>query len=251
MLRRFAKACRLLRRPSLLPALLGHGVAAAIEHEAALRRYRMATIIDVGAHCGQFSLLARRCFPDATIIAFEPIAAAADRYERIFAADPAIRLHRVAVASEGSRHRFFVTERSDSSSLRPPGPGQIKAFGSSVAAEITVPTARLDAILDTTALTAPVLLKIDAQGSELDVLQSLGEQITAIDYIYVEASYIVLYQGQPLINDIIRLLDERGFYLCGIFNQIQGDDFGPIQADFLFLSASAHARLNASALNGS
>ena len=60
-----------------------------------------------------------------------------------------------------------------------------------------------------------------------------------IDWIYVEASYVTLYSGQPLAGDIVRYLVERGFALRGIFNQTETNVYGATQADFLFLQQGA------------
>ena len=50
------------------------GVGAAIEHEPMLRTLSacgVLTVLDVGANVGQFTLVARRVFPKARVIAFE------------------------------------------------------------------------------------------------------------------------------------------------------------------------------------
>ena len=164
MIKKLMKAIAIFVRPSLWRPLL-HGTAASIEHIKALRQVKMGTCLDVGANVGQFSILVRYMFPSATIIAFEPLSEAADR--------------------------FAECER-------------------------------------------PVFMKIDVQGSELDVLKGCGDALPFIDWIYVEVSYVTLYSGQPLAGDIVRYLAERRFTLRGIFNQVETKAYGATQADFLF-----------------
>jgi hypothetical protein len=76
-------------------------------------------------------------------------------------------------------------------------------------------------------------MKIDVQGAELAVLQGC-DSLDEIDWIYVELSFVGLYQGQPLCDEIIGYLGEHGFRLAGVFNQVRTAAFGPTQADFLF-----------------
>ena len=51
---------------------LGLGVAATIEHAGALAGREFASVVDVGANRGQFTLFATGLFPGARIFAFEP-----------------------------------------------------------------------------------------------------------------------------------------------------------------------------------
>ena len=72
MTRKLIKAIAILFRPPLWAPLL-RGTAAGTEHIRALRHLKMGTCLDVGANTGQFSVLVRHMFPDADIIAFEPL----------------------------------------------------------------------------------------------------------------------------------------------------------------------------------
>src|SRR4051794_29918701 len=94
---RLVKGVRLLRYPTLLRAFAKHRVSASLEHSA-LPSKRYATVVDIGAHTGQFSLLARYLYPEATIYAFEPLPEAAAKFREVFAGDPHVRLHEAAIA---------------------------------------------------------------------------------------------------------------------------------------------------------
>jgi FkbM family methyltransferase len=230
---KLAKAIRLLARPRFTIAALRHRVAAAVEHLEAIGRIAPATIIDVGANKGQFSLAARARAPAAHIIAFEPLTEAADIYARLFARDQRVALHRFALSEHEGNAEFHVTDRSDSSSLLTPGSGQSDAFGVHAARTIAVPVRRLDAMVDMAALAHPILLKIDVQGAELQVLKGCAD-LGEADFVYVELSYVELYEGQPLVEEVSAYLGGRGFVLDRIFNPVATARFGPTQADFLF-----------------
>lgn len=228
------KLATLMRDSRFRSALIGHKVAAATEHLDIIGFCAPATLIDVGANKGQFSVAVRALFPHATIHAFEPLPAAADRYEAVFAQDSRAHLHRVAIGATAMTTRFYVTDREDSSSLLKPGAGQKAAFGVCTAREIEVEVKPLESVIDTVGLTAPVMMKIDVQGAELDVLKGIAS-LDRYDFIYVELSFVELYEGQPLLDDVEHYLKSVGFTLRGVSNQAFTEQFGPTQADCLFV----------------
>ena len=88
---------------------LPFGVAAAVEHHALLKGLKLATLVDIGANVGQFSLLARTLHPDVRIHAFEPLPRPASRYSRIFEHDPLTTLHRCAIGPESVVSSMYVS----------------------------------------------------------------------------------------------------------------------------------------------
>src|SRR3954453_6786862 len=95
------------------------GVAPSIEHIELLKSLDFATVVDIGANRGQFSLVARRCFPSARIIAFEPLPEPARRFRAALAADRLITLHQVAIGATKGVATMHVSAEDDSSSLLP------------------------------------------------------------------------------------------------------------------------------------
>ena len=118
-MKRAKKLIVILISPRLARALLRHGVAATVEHIAALRDLQCRTVVDIGANRGQFALIARHCFPQAKIVSFEPLAEPAKRFRSIFANDRAVILHQAAVGSELGEAIIHLSRRDDSSSLLP------------------------------------------------------------------------------------------------------------------------------------
>ena len=230
---RIQKAIKIFTRPGFITLLARHGVAAAVEHVEAIRLSEAGTLVDIGANKGQFSLVFRAIRPKAAIIAFEPLPDAADTYEDVLGTDPLVKLHRVAISDVVGQLEFHITDRRDSSSLLRPGHGQAAAFGVHAESVAMVPVRRLDEFLALDRLPRPVLVKIDVQGAELKVLKGF-ERLEDVDFVYVELSFVELYQGQPLFHVVAAYLEERGFELAGVFNQVLTVQFGPTQADFFF-----------------
>lgn len=235
----FAKLLRLLPRAVWRRGLL-QGVAASVEHRRVIAGLDIATVVDVGANIGQFSLLVEALHPQARIFAFEPLPASADRYEKLFAGNARVRLHRAALGPERGQATLHVSARSDNSSLLPIGEAQLRVFpGTAEIGTVTVPVGPLTAFVTREELVPAALLKIDVQGFELAVLQGAEALLDAFDWLYIEASWQALYEGQALVDEVIDYITARGFALAGEYNRFVGSDGLPVQADFLFRRAIA------------
>src|ERR1700728_3759711 len=136
---------------------------------------------------------------------------------------------------------FFVTSRANSSLPLQPAATQQAEYGRVTSARITVPVARLLDVIDVGSLRRPIVLKLDVQGAGLDVLRVAESSLFAVDMIYCEGSYAELYNGQSLVGEIAAYLQVQGYSLRGVYNQTVSKDFGPLQADFLFMLKPCNA----------
>jgi FkbM family methyltransferase len=234
-LKQLRKLVRVLAHADYRNALLRAGVAAAIEHESLLRTLDFAAIVDIGANRGQFSLVARHCFPSARIIAFEPLAEPCKRFRVALNDDPLISLHQVAIGASIGSAEMHVAAEDDSSSLLPITALQQSLFaGTREVATQEIQVGPLANYIRDDDLKRHTLLKIDVQGYELSTLQGCESLLPRISHVYVECSFVELYAGQALAADVIRHLDERGFRLKGVYNMYYGPCCNAIQADLLF-----------------
>ena len=78
------------------------------------------------------------------------------------------------------------------------------------------------------------LLKLDVQGFELSALRGCSELLPRFAHVYVEASFVELYEGQALASQVVGHLFAEGFNLTCVANPTRGKSRKPIQADFLF-----------------
>ncbi|WEK45861.1 MAG: FkbM family methyltransferase [Candidatus Andeanibacterium colombiense] len=194
---------------------------------------RFATVLDVGANRGQFALFAKTTWPNAQVISFEPLPKPAALLREVFG--DAIEVVQTALSDEIGEAKMFVTEHDDSSSLLPIGENQARISGTKVASvEEAVRLTTLDAFLANHHSSAPVLLKIDVQGNELKVLRGAVESFAQIGTIYCECSYVELYEGQALAEEVAAFLAGYNFEVTGVFNQSASASLGQVQADFLF-----------------
>lgn len=223
------KYLKLLQTPATWPALT-QGVAATLEHDTALGRDSFATVIDVGANKGQFAVYAQMRWPQARLICFEPLLG--PRAKLAHVTRGRAEIHDCALGAAPGEGQMHLATRTDSSSLLVLGVRQKAIFGMEECGTLPVSVQRLDACV-TPPLARPSLLKIDVQGFERQVLEGATDLLPAIDAIYVEASFVELYEGQALQGEIQVLLQTAGFQLDGAFNE-QVHQGERIQADLLF-----------------
>lgn len=234
LVRKLGKAARLLADQRFRKGLL-QGVAATIEHHDVFINRPFSSIVDVGANRGQFALLMSGLYPEARIIAFEPLAEPYRKLMNVIADRPKLRAFNAAIGPDRTTMPMNVSKRDDSSSLLPISKMQEKVFPNTGHARIDhVRVAPLGDFIGELDLAQPSLLKIDVQGFELEVLRGSADCLDRFSSIYVEASFIELYEGQALASDIIDYLHDRGFRLQGIYNLCQMRDGRAVQADFLF-----------------
>ncbi len=229
------KALRCLESPVQRHALLVHRVAAAIEHAPVLRATGAATVIDIGANKGQFALAALVALPQCRVVSFEPLDGEADRFVRACGSQARVTLHRCAIGERDGTARIHVSARPDSSSLLPIGPMQSAMFPGTEASRVQpVRVNRLGSVISRADLRPPVLLKIDVQGYELPCLGGCDDLLDAIDWVYVECSFIELYTGQAMADQVISRMREAGFRLAGIHHVSRDRAGAVVQGDFLF-----------------
>lgn len=207
-------------------------LAASIEHTH-LGSLEVDYVIDVGANRGQFVLLAQSLWPDAPILAFEPLEHAADVFDR-YASSGKVELVRAAVSSDVGARAMHISGRDDSSSLLVIGPKQAQSFpGTAMTGVTQVPVTTLARHLSPTTIGLNSLMKVDVQGSELEVLKGAGSVLELVKYVYVELSFAELYVDQPLAGEVVQFMFDSEFSLNHVAN-ISAPHGDPVQADFLF-----------------
>lgn len=214
---------------------LVHRVAATIEHSEIPFSEDFATVIDVGAHRGQFALFALDHFPRASLYCFEPLPASYATLQQITARYPRARAFECALGRERGSSELHVSRLSDSSSLLPIAPRYTAAFpGTDEVATAWASVERLDDVIEVESLTLPCLVKLDVQGGELDALRGAVGTLSRTSELLVECSFIEFYRGQALASEVISFLHRAAFDLVGVFG-LKRDRAGRcLQADMLF-----------------
>ena len=80
-------------------------------------------------------------------------------------------------------------------------------------AEVDIELTTLDLWLAGSTVEAVDILKLDTQGSELDILRGAEHLLTSVRAVEVEVEFNPIYRDQPLFGDVDRHLRARGFVL--------------------------------------
>jgi FkbM family methyltransferase len=233
-----------LRHPASMPRI-GWGVLrgahlgsllAITAQKKWLERAGIMTILDVGAHQGEFASGMIRVLPKARVYSFEPLPDCYEKLTKRFSGNPRIQAFNVALSDSSGKAQFWRSSFTKSSSLLAMADLHRQAFpwtATSTAIEVSMDT--LDHVSGSMELVAPVLLKIDVQGAELRVLGGARQALRKIDHVVVEASFRPLYEGQPLFDDVYRFLHAEGFRLNGVWDTLHSPmDGSALQSDMLF-----------------
>lgn len=230
---RLKKIWLILSQPRLLYVFARFGVIAGVEHKAVLNR-PLSTVVDIGANRGQFAL-AVRAISGAKVISFEPLPDVAAIFQKVFIADPAVKLHVTAIGEKAEKKLIHLSAHDDSSSLLEVGEAQSHFFpGTHEIGTLTVEVGTLDEFVSKEEIVRPAMLKLDVQGFELQALLGCKNLVGNFDYVYCECSFVELYRGQKLAGEIINYLNALGFSLTGIYNPSYDRGGNCIQADLLF-----------------
>lgn len=171
-----------------------------------------ATVIDVGANVGQFSRASLGRWPTSTIIAFEPLACAAEPLRRMLAAmGRRHAVYQMALGSTTGESLFRQHRYSLSSSVLPVDERSRDRYWAEEGTSITVPMARLDDVLSDVALDHPVLIKVDVQGYEMEVLAGAAAVLDNADCLIVEHAFDDFYKGQARTAEVIDYLRMAGW----------------------------------------
>lgn len=150
------------------------GEGALLRRLAARFGGREVTVVDVGAHVGEYAVCARRAFgPQATLHCFEPHPETFAALERRFGANARTHCHRLALG-EGHGTASLYSEPASAvfSSLHPEAFG---APGHEVSRVDEVELETLDRVAERLGLGRIDLLKVDVEGHELSVLKGARE----------------------------------------------------------------------------
>jgi FkbM family methyltransferase len=198
--------------------------------------YGIKTVLDVGAHMGEFACRIRAILPDAGLVCFEPLQHPFSKLREQFEGDPNFRAVNCALGDMAGQFGMHHNEFSPSSSLLPMADLHKKSFPFAVEEKAEViEVRRLSDVAREMNLQYPLLLKLDVQGYEDKVIAGGEDVVARATIIIVEVSYETLYDGGPLFDDIYRILKARGFTYRGNFEQVLSPkDSRALQGDAIF-----------------
>jgi len=193
------------------------------------RGFRPKCIVDVGAYEGAWSKIAKSIWPESDLFMFEPNFS---KYEKLAKLADALRgkLYDNLLGAKNGHHVQFNLMESGSS---------IMSERSPVNREIET---RMLTTIDSLKINfdSPSLLKIDAQGYELEILKGAADTLPSFEAVLLEIALIEINEGAPLLHDVTAFMNEIGFLACEILEVHRRPlDRAMTQIDVLFVRSGS------------
>jgi FkbM family methyltransferase len=180
---------------------------AAIKHSGWTPKH----IMDVGANRGTWAQVARQAFPGALITMLEPQSWLTPSPQELVEKDANMRYFPVGAGRVAGSFLFTMAERDDSSTFRL-STEEAKARGLE---QREIPVVTLDGLLRQEALPVPDVVKIDAEGLDLEVLEGASDLFGRTEVFMVEAG-IVNKVFPNSVSRMITYMESKGYVLFDI-----------------------------------
>ncbi|MDU8944073.1 FkbM family methyltransferase [Ovoidimarina sediminis] len=169
-----------------------------------------STVVDVGANKGQWTRSCRRFFPEARYVLFEPQEALKPHFSDLLATGQ-VELHSIGLGREPGEAAFTLHERDDSRTF---------ALSAEVAErrgfeQVTLKVDALDRFLSENGLPDPEILKVDAEGWDLEVLDGAARVLETAEVVFVEAA-VANRRIQTDLLSVLKYMDARGYTLLDL-----------------------------------
>jgi FkbM family methyltransferase len=188
--------------------------------------------VDVGAYHGAWTRLCKGIFPAADVLMLEALQAKRSQLEQVaseLGAGVHVR-HALLGARDGESTTFFQMET---------GSSIFEESSQYPRTAVTMQTQTLDTVLAQGNFPKVDLLKVDAQGAELEVFKGAEAALRQTQAILVEVSIVPVNAGCPSFAEVIGFLANRGFQLFDFCSQVRRRDGVLWQTDLLFVRAGS------------
>ena len=174
-------------------------------------KFKPKHIVDVGANHGKWTREILPYFPDSHYTLLEPQHWLKNSFIDILENNPKVHFHPVGAGEKEGSFLFTVDESDTSSSFRyTESEAQAAGFK-----QVEIPVVTLNNLLSNNNLPVPDLIKIDAEGLDIEVLKGASDFFGKTEIFMVEASVVYKLFNNSFLN-VINFMDEQGYKLFEI-----------------------------------
>jgi FkbM family methyltransferase len=189
-----------------------------------LKNKSIKTIIDVGAHKGEFIECSLKINSVNKVIAFEPQKKIFSLLEKKFLNNDKIFLNNIALDIDKGKKVIRINKLSSTSTLNEIDDSsfyfKFKSFllyeKDSIISEEEIDTVSFDDFFDGKIFDQNTLLKIDTEGYEFNVLKGSNKKIEEVKYILIENQFSKMYKNVDF-KDSHNFLISKNFKLLKKF----------------------------------
>lgn len=168
------------------------------------KKYKPSSVLDIGAHHGEFSKFCKSLWKDVYLLMIE------GNDECEFILDQLPFDHCIALLSDTNKE---VTLYLNPKNLSCTGTSYYKErtrhYKESV--EVVKSTYTLDEVIEETDNKKYDIIKIDTQGSELDIIKGGLKTVQNCSYLIMEVPTLQYNEGSPLFDEIVEYMNSIGF----------------------------------------
>jgi FkbM family methyltransferase len=168
-------------------------------------------IVDIGANHGTWTRETLKYFPDAHYTLLEPQHWLKDSVQDILDVNSKVQFHPVGAGANEGSFQFTIVDRDDSCSFRYTEE-EAKAAGFE---QIEIPVVTLNQLLFNNKLPIPDIIKIDAEGLDIEVLKGASNFFGKTEVFMVEAGIVNKLFDNSFLK-LINFMDEKGYRLFEI-----------------------------------
>jgi FkbM family methyltransferase len=162
------------------------------------------SILDIGAHFGLFTLGMKEVYPNSKFYMIEANKECEDRLKKIDFAEYTICL----LSDEKKEVEYFMNKNDLTSTGNSYYREITEHFSDENLIKVNCIANTLDELFPNTQID---FIKLDTQGSEIDILKGGKKLIESTKYILVECSVEEYNLNAPMIDDVRKYMDEIGF----------------------------------------
>ncbi len=168
-------------------------------------------IVDIGANHGTWTREALRHFPKSSFTLLEPQYWLKESFNDILKKNKNVTFFPYGAGKEKGSFKFTIVDRDDSCSFRY-SEAEAKALGYE---QIEIPVVTLNDLLAENKLPIPDIIKIDAEGLDIEVLEGANNYFGKTGIFMVEAGVVNKQFDNSFLN-LINYMDKNGYRLFEI-----------------------------------
>lgn len=168
-------------------------------------------IVDIGANHGTWTREALIHFPNSHYTLIEPQYWLKSSIQDVIDANPKVQFHAFGAGEKEGAFMFTIVDRDDSCSFRYTKEEADKEGFK----QVEIPVTTLNNLLAKSDLPIPDIIKIDAEGLDIEVLKGASDFFGKTEIFMVEAGVVNKMFENSFLN-IINFMDEKGYRLYEI-----------------------------------
>lgn len=191
-------------------------------------------IVDVGANHGAWTKETLKYFPEAYYTLLEPQAWMKNSIQNLLQANPKVNFYGIGAGEKNGSFKFTIVDRHDSCSFNYSEAEALEKGFKQVDVEVVA----LNSFLPKACAVVPDIIKIDAEGLDIEVLKGASDYFGKTEVFMVEVGVVNKIFDNSFLK-VINFMDEHGYRLFDITDLNR-----PFETKILWLAELVFVRKN-------